>query len=131
MPAIGNIVIHDDSGSANPRTFKPVLATGENSSWVCDDGNITASAMTIDMRFRPRTSQRPTNRVNISFAMPKEILDTDTGVHSVQSVARASFEVVVPDDFDDTDAESFAYIWSRLAAVGFMFNAVSDNEAVY
>lgn len=129
MASIATITVTDDSGATNNRDFDPVSTSGGVASWENKDSSTTAGRPSLMLSVDKRKPNRATDRIKLSLAYPKEVLQD--GEYVITDTFRATIEVVSPSGFTDDDREDCAYILANLLDSTAVFNAIKDIEAVY
>lgn len=128
MSSISTITVNDD-GASNNRDFDPVSTSNGLARWSCNDSNTAAGRPTLGLSLDERKPNRATDRIRLTLAYPKEVLQD--GEYVVTDTFRATMDVVVPSGFTDADREDCAYILANLLDAGHVFNMIKDLEAVY
>jgi hypothetical protein len=122
MPTAADIIIND--ATPTPHTFAPQSVSPEKTILVDRDSATSAGFKSILASFSPARSSRPTNRVNLRFAMPTE--HTVDGVVLVAYVARCNIDLVLPEEMTQTERDDFGAFVENLLADTVVQGYVTD-----
>lgn len=114
MPAASTLSIYDGQATPVAHNFVPLTVTPSRTVFVNRESNTSAGNLKVIAEFSPQSPTRPTDRIKISFVMPKEHLVD--GVYVVSDVARYSSDFVIPATFTQAEKDDFAaYVKNTLA----------------
>lgn len=125
MPTATTISINDATPTAHayvPTSVTPQLSIFRNVA----DAAISASEEQIGLSLSRANSQRTTNKVKVTLAVPYE--QTVDSVVSVRSTARMTCDIVLPDDMSATERGHFAALVANLIADADVQDYITDLE---
>jgi hypothetical protein len=128
MPAAANIVLNDGT---DDRTFTPVAVSAEKSVYACRDSDTSAGSPIMILGYNGATPARVTHKVSIRLNIPKEYTDTNTGLSLIKSTARASLDVVLPDDWTTAERTAFWNLFQAGIANAVVSGYVDDLTPVW
>lgn len=128
MPAASTIVLNDGT---NDRNFVPVAVSAEKSVFTSRHGATSAGCPVMVLGFDGAKPSRLTNKVQIRLNVPKEYLDSDTGLYLVKSTARVNTEVVIPDDWTADERAAFWNLYQGASANAVVSGYVDSLEPTW
>lgn len=131
MPQAATITLADGQGVPVNHDFNPQGAVGPA---LCEfyngESTTSAGAMKLALGFSRPTSNRPTTRIKLSFAQPKEALGAD-GVTRVVDTARCNIEWIVPETFTQAEKDNFEAFCRNAVAHAVVQGYVADSDPCY
>lgn len=128
MPEVTSITLTDKDLAAV--VFTPIDVSPEHSLFT-NAGTIAAGDREIVLGWSPKSTKRPTDRINARFNYPVEVTSSDTGRVSVEDVMRFSASFVVPEGVTSDEREDFAKLCGELLTHAILQGYIKDRDPCY
>lgn len=128
MPEVTSITLTDkDSASV---VFTPIDVSPEHSLFT-NAGTIAAGDRELILGWSPKSTKRPTDRINARLNYPVEVTSTDTGRVSVDDVMRFTSNFVVPEGVTSAEREDFAVLCGEFVTHAILQGYIKDRDPCY
>lgn len=127
MAAIANFTVAD--ATPTNTTLYPLRAGLESSIWVGRSAATVDGNKKLEAKLSLATSRRPTDRVTVLYASPREVLvDANT---LVQDIGRFAGEFVIPLTWTETQRNHFAFEVASAITAAVIKNIVKNRDVPY
>lgn len=123
----GALTIAD--GAAANKTFSPIRVAPDLSTFAEKTAGVSAGYYLLSMGLSPASAQRPTNRIDISLAMPQ--IQTINGISTVASTGLFKGYFVVPDTWSTSLRKDLRAFVANALDVAIVKTIVEDLDPMY
>lgn len=129
MSVPNTITLADGQSTPVNHDFDPTYKSGGQVVYFNRDSQTSVGSPEIRIGFSPRTGKRPTDRLNVSVAVPYEYeTEVGSGVFKVQDVARYNGQYVIAQSLPKAVRDDLQAYVSGLAAHAVMQASVKDLD---
>lgn len=127
MPAASQISVNDATPTAH--AFNPVAVSSNLSLYRNGTASTSATEEQIGLSISRANGSRATNKVKFTLSVPHE--QTVDGAVIARSTARATVEVVLPDDMTSGERDDFHALLSNMLDNADVKGYITDLEPVW
>lgn len=131
MPAISTITLNDGQGTPVSHDFVPFSSTPQLSQWVNREGATPSGYKHLTASLALANGNKSTNTVKFRFKFPKLEYEAASNTFIVRSTARISIDVVIPDNFDQSEIADLAAYLKNMPADAVLNDYVGALDPAY